>query len=490
MRYELARTLQGSKEKEMKPGNFNRREFIKNSSILLGAAAIPLKASGQTVLSVRPEWQTFKTTSHYDSLLKAISLMKANTDASNPNSWTYWTNIHRSYCPHGVAYFLAWHRGYIYYFERQLRAVSGNLQLVLPYWDYYSYANLPGEFTNPTSGNPLYAERVNTNVRQALTMAPFSSNLYNFQTGTNNAFEPNIEGAPHNQLHNLIGNLMSTMSSPLDPIFWLHHANIDRLWVAWVNAGGNRKMPAINKPYWNGRHTYATTLTMLRTSTYGTRTTLGYRYANEAFPTQLPLAQVSPSNILKVQATPESSPAIGSFKISSPRQTSDQTFSVTGALNVGLDQRSISAQLPVTSEHSGALSLVAAGRTATIPGNPKSYRSAQLVLDHIEISDLGKKGGYFYKIYLNILPAKGLPNRPASIYIGSIGPFEISAATHHAGHHARLRYPIRQALAGASLHGIGMMSVSFVRVNGDHSPEGGVIGLGEVRVELSTESED
>jgi tyrosinase len=34
------------------------------------------------------------------------------------------------------------------------------------------------------------------------------------------------------------------------------------------------------------------------------------------------------------------------------------------------------------------------------------------------------------------------------------------------------------------------MSVSFVRVNGDDSPTSGVIGLGEVRLETSTEDKD
>jgi tyrosinase len=25
--------------------------------------------------------------------------------------------------------------------------------------------------------------------------------------------------------------------APLDPIFWIHHCNIDRLWEVWINAG-------------------------------------------------------------------------------------------------------------------------------------------------------------------------------------------------------------------------------------------------------------
>src|SRR5258705_4413787 len=30
---------------------------------------------------------------------------------------------------------------------------------------------------------------------------------------------------------------MRSFMSPLDPIFWLHHANVDRLWAQW-NASG------------------------------------------------------------------------------------------------------------------------------------------------------------------------------------------------------------------------------------------------------------
>ena len=58
-----------------------------------------------------------------------------------------------------------------------------------------------------------------------------------------------IESLPHNVIHGVIGGvapgedpndwrnfgLMSMpMTAALDPIFWLHHANIDRLWSVWL----------------------------------------------------------------------------------------------------------------------------------------------------------------------------------------------------------------------------------------------------------------
>jgi tyrosinase len=63
-----------------------------------------------------------------------------------------------------------------------------------------------------------------------------------------------IEGLPHNKVHNCIGGVgaidpgpygnMTNFLSPVDPIFFLHHANIDRLWDVWT-----RKQIAMGLPY-------------------------------------------------------------------------------------------------------------------------------------------------------------------------------------------------------------------------------------------------
>ncbi len=37
----------------------------------------------------------------------------------------------------------------------------------------------------------------------------------------------------HNAGHNYIGGNMADNFSPIDPLFWLHHANVDRLWWRW-----------------------------------------------------------------------------------------------------------------------------------------------------------------------------------------------------------------------------------------------------------------
>ena len=148
-------------------------------------------------------------------------------------------------------YFLAWHRGYLWWLEQQLKLIRGQ-SLMLPYWDWYTNPTVPTEFTNPATGNPLYVPRVNTNVYSALDLYPFSTSVVNFQRGTVNSFEEAFETRPHNPVHNLIGNAMSSMESPTDPIFFLHHCNIDRLWHAWALPDG-RTMPVTSAPYWTTR---------------------------------------------------------------------------------------------------------------------------------------------------------------------------------------------------------------------------------------------
>jgi tyrosinase len=477
----------------MKVRDDKRRDFLRQSILAVGAATLPTGFATAALPQYRRlEWQTFKTTSHYGALLFAINKMRSNGNSADPNSWSYWTNIHVNRCPHGISYFLAWHRGYLYYFERQLRAVSGDTGLILPYWDYYSNPNIPAEFLSPTSGNPLYlGGRLNSNISKALTMAPFSSSIISFPRYWNNPFEPNLENAPHNPVHDIIGGAMTTMQSPNDPVFWLHHSNIDRLWVAWLAAGGGRQMPATTNSYWSGSFSYSSTLTMNRLLTYDNRSNLNYYYQAETMPTRLPGVVVG-SNLPGVQSQPGeqqallSPPPVGSYTLSAPRATSATTFAAAGTQGIELDERSVSIQLPISAEHGQAMATVAQGIAANVAGTTGTYRSVHLVLDQLTMSKLAREGGYFYNVYVN-LPAVGAGATVKSMLVGTLGPFRIAGAEHHLGGPVQLRYVITAALAGLPISQLGMMTVSFVRVSGDNAPAGTVIAIGEARIELSAD---
>jgi tyrosinase len=55
--------------------------------------------------------------------------------------------------------------------------------------------------------------------------------------------------SPHNTVHDQISGDMSSGTAPNDPVFWLHHANIDRMWTLWQKAHGvNNYQPTSGGP--------------------------------------------------------------------------------------------------------------------------------------------------------------------------------------------------------------------------------------------------
>jgi tyrosinase len=473
--------------------NFNRRSFLKGSASAAALMSLPVPGISATPTSTRLEWQVFKTTPHFATFLNAVKLMKAVTDATKPTSWAYWVNIHLNNCPHMVPYFLAWHRGYIYYFEQQLRAVSGDSTLTLPYWDYYTYPKMPSEFTDTASGNPLYVSgRVNTDVYSALTLAPFAPSVLNMQRGTSNSYEASFESAPHNPVHNIIGGWMADMQSPTDPIFYLHHANVDRLWDAW-SAQPPTILPAPGSSYWSGSFTYAPGLTMAKSRTYQP-SILNYTYGpTNHVPTALP-QDAQEGHIIRVQAQLlpiRVRPAMGNFLSTPARMIASNRRSLGGVANVMLNETSVSARVPLQAADVSSLqnALTAGAASASAPPSAQSstttFKYPRIVLDNVAVTAAGKNGGYFYNIYLN-LPAAGDADADREAhFIGTFGPFEVSGAMHHSG--GSIVFSATDVLQNLGVTNLSEAVISFVRVDGQNSPKGAVLSVGELRVELSTD---
>ncbi|MGB7845197.1 MAG: tyrosinase family protein [Candidatus Acidiferrum sp.] len=97
---------------------------------------------------------------------------------------------------------------------------------------------LPTDFYNPQS---------------QLSFNSSKTASHNSQPDGGNVFSV-LEGLAHNKVHNYIGGVglldpgpygnMTNFLSPVDPIFFLHHANMDRLWDVWT-----RKQKRLNLPY-------------------------------------------------------------------------------------------------------------------------------------------------------------------------------------------------------------------------------------------------
>jgi len=452
----------------------SRRRFLQSS---LSLALVPLlpRVARSTTLSVRPSWPVFCLTPQLQSFYKAVAAMKAVKDPTNPNSWAYWVEAHRANCPHGVSYFLAWHRGFLHRFEAKLREISADPSLVLPYWNYYESPSIPPEFLDPTS--PLYrGDRTGTDCTGALSYDAFASTVIRFQRGKSHAFETIVESRPHNLVHNLIGGSMSSIRiSPRDPVFWVHHANIDRLWVAWLKAGGGRKEPLTTNTYWSGNLYYGPAVDgMPRVWTADTTTYLGYQYDNETMPSQSTSSRMVASSMGEAVQRPAT-------RVSVP-------FGKSRALS--LDEQSMNVDV--------ALGATDAARVRSLMLQPAAATSTEhgpvrVVLDGVHLTGLGQKGGYFYNVYLN-LPAQPGTGKAAGAYLlGTVGAFEISVAQMKASmkgmhgmsgmsdmagsqsHGARLVFPATEVLQRIWPDNLDKLSVSFVRVDGSRHPAKGVV---------------
>jgi Common central domain of tyrosinase/Polyphenol oxidase middle domain len=142
--------------------------------------------------------------------------------------------------------FFGWHRMYLYYFERVLRWASGDDTLRLPYWDYTDPAQLalPADFRSATS--PLYTALRDSDMNAGTATLNANSTNVNTLLSIANYFtyESRIEEGIHGYVHCTTGPtcpvaLMGDVPvAGNDPIFYSHHANIDRLWACWQKLHG------------------------------------------------------------------------------------------------------------------------------------------------------------------------------------------------------------------------------------------------------------
>jgi hypothetical protein len=170
-------------------------------------------------------------------------------------------------------HFLVWHRLFIYYLEDIVRAKSGKADFALPYWNYVDQkdALMPPVFANQKSS--LYEKSRCTVLNQG---KPIESKEYGpgsvldisalMKNTVYSVFNKNIDAAPHGAMHDYIGGAADeeTMFNPIyqttqqppdnyggvmsqvpsaafDPIFWVHHAEIDYIWQQWMNSPKGQK---------------------------------------------------------------------------------------------------------------------------------------------------------------------------------------------------------------------------------------------------------
>lgn len=157
-----------------------------------------------------------------------------------------------SHLAHSTQRFLPWHRIYLLKFEQALRAIHPDV--TLPYWDWTeaSEQTFPGWLSGvtPTVVTPTKTVNVTRSPGTPADLATIASNTPGALSQNNfTSFTSQLQGI-HNSVHVWVGGSMGSVpTAPADPIFWMHHANIDRLWWQWQKSPqGTGKNPILSGP--------------------------------------------------------------------------------------------------------------------------------------------------------------------------------------------------------------------------------------------------
>jgi Common central domain of tyrosinase len=217
--------------------------------VVLGA----LSAQAQAQVRIREDIDTI---SHEPTKLSALKLafqtLRDSTDTTS--NLRHWANIHGAVppdvstgpCTHKEEGIWAWHRAYLWEFEDALRASHPpeTSQVTLPYWNWTappSGQRYPSAYED-TSSPLFWSNRISSPHSLPPVPSDSESNLLSIPDwrtfgGWTHAEAPHksqMEVTVHDTVHSFVGvDMSSTQTSARDPIFWAHHANLDRIWLTW-----------------------------------------------------------------------------------------------------------------------------------------------------------------------------------------------------------------------------------------------------------------
>ena len=381
------------------------------------------------------QWYTHAVPTNTTKAAAIASIFGPGSSPQKTLATAMWNTCQAHFSAVDEPYFLPWHRMYVCYFEEIIRAVLHDPNFSLPYWNYSVPAGypLPKEFR--MSGDPLWGPLFRPNRRAvvnagqpifngigvAMDLNPASALAQpNYlPTGVVPGFNQALDQGVHGSVHVFVGNNQGMGSIPWaanDPIFWMHHCNIDRIWASWNNSGHVNPMTAawLNKvfvfagPDGKGVKAIVKDYTNTKKCDYKYDQLIGapMLVAAAAAPGLAAAAPPAPAATLaKSQAGPI---ALGAAPVRVPVQA---TASPTAA---------------APSAAPGAAPLAA--RLSALPENRRLY----LVINNIKAEAQPET---LYRVYLD-LPEGTSPSDPInSNYVGSFNFFDaVPHGDDHSGH--------------------------------------------------------
>lgn len=212
------------------------------------------------------------------AFVDALVSMKNTVHHDDMSVYDHFVHLHYSTMAidpnpaHGGPAFLPWHRQFIWEFESAvLQHDTTGLLTGLPYWnwtvdqdpqsgpwtvDFMGGDGDPNQNNEVTTGafgdgtwtfegdalTRSFSTDLNLpttgDVQAALQISTYDSAPWDSSSDVTLSFRNFLEGfhdGPelHNLVHVWVGGFMNSMASPLDPIFWLHHSFVDRIWFEW-----------------------------------------------------------------------------------------------------------------------------------------------------------------------------------------------------------------------------------------------------------------
>jgi tyrosinase len=202
---------------------------------------------------------------------------------------------------HSGPVFLPWHRLMLVLLELQLQRVLNDATVGLPYWDWSADGNLPasqqphaelwkdtgiGGDGTPVADGPFRESAFHVRIESGASAAlrstdrglnrelgadPLAPGLPTSADVSGALDEDRYDKSPwdrstlllrnrlegwkpppgpklHNRVHVWVGGDMAPASSPNDPVFYLNHCNVDRIWEAWMVEHGRTYEPPQSAP--------------------------------------------------------------------------------------------------------------------------------------------------------------------------------------------------------------------------------------------------
>jgi tyrosinase len=484
------------------PENVNRRTLLR---LLLASPLLtwlPGQGLAQSSVEPRLDIRTFSTNAtKVEQLRKAVETLQTRpfTDAS---SWYNMAGIHEinesepdvqkvppairalwHQCHRDESLFFLWHRAYVWSMEKLMQAAIGDMKFRLPYWDWYADPSLPAifrdEFIDPAKKvkNPLYVANRNNGVNSGARIWN-PAIVTDFSEDSFFDFQNSLNRSEHGTIHMAIGRGRMNMGHPTtaarDPIFWLHHANIDRLLPVWVKTSASHKAPdtfvgwdpkiyRFPKP---GGGLETPTIQQLALNSAGA---IDYSYENTDAPKLArPPVPARPNAITASQ---------GKLGLMANGITS---LSAKKSIKIGAGG---TVDLPVASANRDKIRLMASGDKSS------GITAMAIVMEGVSAAEI-PQGLLSYRVFLNLPSAADTgKTKFENHYLGSIDLFSLGGHEHGAKP-SRIRFPVLKVLAN-QLKGFGFtpnqLSVSLVPVLAPEAspPATAVLTIGEMRVEAS-----